>query len=300
MCDHLAKRKEEIKISNYYVYRFIDKGNHIVYVGRTINLAHRFLNHEHLTDDVKKIEYIECATAGDMVWKEIYYINLFANEFTTNSSELYADGVTDLHLDDDWKVYSNRISNYIFDKERIIKNQELLSSPELISKIPLIHILENEKLNYLTKDKCAFSRKWFYDDKNKEDLKQLQKHVVNYFRNICHAKSSECLWTTFDETFSLVAGDGKGFKKGFISLNDENVTDRKYLTFICNLFYPINEKLSINEDNYALSEMLQFIWRSAIRDGKEIWVYIPSIRMRKLLKAWIAQNSFENSQENRE
>ena len=37
--------------------------------------------------------------------------------------------------------------------------------------------------------------------------------------------------------------------------------------------------------------MLQFIWRSAIRDGKEIWVYIPSIRMRNLLKQWIKQNS---------
>ena len=49
--------------------------------------------------------------------------------------------------------------------------------------------------------------------------------------------------------------------------------------------------ISVNEDGYALSEMLQFIWRSAIRDGKEIWVYIPSIRMRTLLKEWIDQNS---------
>lgn len=281
----------EIEISNYYVYRFIDQNNHIVYVGRTINLVRRFLNHEHLTNNIKKIEYIECATAGDMAWKEIYYINLFANEFTTNSSELYTGGVTDLHLNDIWQTYSNKISNYIFDEERIIKNQELLSNPELISKIPSIHILENEKLNYLCKDKYTFSRKWFYDDKNKKDLIQLQKHVVNYFHNICHAKSSECLWTTFDETFSLVVGKEKGFKKGFISLNDENVTDRKYLAFICNLFYPTNERFFINEDNYALSEMLQFIWRSAIRDGKEIWVYVPSVRMRNLLKQWIEQNS---------
>ena len=37
--------------------------------------------------------------------------------------------------------------------------------------------------------------------------------------------------------------------------------------------------------------MLQFIWRSAIRNGEEIWVYIPSIRMRNLLKQWIEENS---------
>ena len=39
-----------------------------------------------------------------------------------------------------------------------------------------------------------------------------------------------------------------------------------------------------------MSEMLQFLWRSAIREGKEINVYIPSIRMRKLLEQWIKDN----------
>ncbi len=45
--------------------------------------------------------------------------------------------------------------------------------------------------------------------------------------------------------------------------------------------------MSIQEDTYALSEMLQFIFRSAIRDGKEIELYIPSFRMRQMLKEWI-------------
>lgn len=41
------------------------------------------------------------------------------------------------------------------------------------------------------------------------------------------------------------------------------------------------------EDDYALSEMIQWVWRSAIRDGKEIWVYIPSRRMRELFQNWL-------------
>ena len=52
--------------------------------------------------------------------------------------------------------------------------------------------------------------------------------------------------------------------------------------------------ISVDEDGFALSEMLQFIWRSAIREGKDIWVYIPSIRMRNLLKQWIRNNSTTN------
>ena len=49
--------------------------------------------------------------------------------------------------------------------------------------------------------------------------------------------------------------------------------------------------IAVDEDGYALSEMLQFIWRSAIRDGKEIWIYVPSIRMRGLLERWIDEKS---------
>jgi hypothetical protein len=44
-----------------------------------------------------------------------------------------------------------------------------------------------------------------------------------------------------------------------------------------------------DEDKYALSIMIQWLWRSAIRDGREISVYIPSKRMRTLLKEWISQ-----------
>lgn len=41
-----------------------------------------------------------------------------------------------------------------------------------------------------------------------------------------------------------------------------------------------------DQDGYALSVMVQWLWRSAIREGKDIEVYIPSERMRDLLIAW--------------
>ena len=56
----------------------------------------------------------------------------------------------------------------------------------------------------------------------------------------------------------------------------------------------LKHDVDVNEDGFALSEMLQFIWRSAIRKGEEIYVYIPSVRMRNLLKQWINENSLEN------
>ena len=56
------------------------------------------------------------------------------------------------------------------------------------------------------------------------------------------------------------------------------------------IFYE-NNGVDVNEDAYALSIMVQWIWRSAIRDGNEIWLYVPSKRMRDLLTNWMEEVS---------
>jgi hypothetical protein len=55
-----------------------------------------------------------------------------------------------------------------------------------------------------------------------------------------------------------------------------------------------NSKRVFDQDMWALSEMLQMLFRSAIRGDKEkgddsrhIKLYIPSQRMRNLLESWL-------------
>jgi hypothetical protein len=45
--------------------------------------------------------------------------------------------------------------------------------------------------------------------------------------------------------------------------------------------------IAVNDDVYALSEMIQWIWRSGIRQGDPITVFVPSDRMRRLLRLWL-------------
>ncbi len=45
--------------------------------------------------------------------------------------------------------------------------------------------------------------------------------------------------------------------------------------------------IHVDEDSFSLSSLLQWLWRSQIRDGKPINVYIPSTRMRELLIGWL-------------
>jgi hypothetical protein len=143
------------------------------------------------------------------------------------------------------------------------------------------------------------SKSWYERNKKNVSIKILKNNMLNFFKNIRGGKSSDNIWTTFKDYHSCLIG--KGYTKGFLPLNSRATNEYRDRTSVA---YPVNRYLNpfvknffttnnieVDEDGYALSEMLQFIWRSAIRQGKEIWVYIPSVRMRNLLKKWIEENS---------
>jgi len=90
----------------------------------------------------------------------------------------------------------------------------------------------------------------------------------------------------------------KGYKGDFVPLNKiatNEYRDRTKLAYLVNIYMnPYIKNFfsayveKVDEDAYALSILLQWIWRSAIRDGKEINLYLPSKRMRRLLNEWLA------------
>lgn len=176
---------------------------------------------------------------------------------------------------------------------------------EVVNKAPtvdyrqLIHICEKEKLNRIGGNKTDLSKAWYSRNRNNPLMVQLKNNTSNFFKHLCGSKSSDCIWTTFKTCRRDL--QGKGYTKGFLSCNmraTNEYGDRNCVAYLMNRYmnpcvknFFLQHGVSIDEDGYALSEMLQFIWRSAIRNGKEIWVYIPSIRMRTLLKQWIEDNS---------
>lgn len=165
----------------------------------------------------------------------------------------------------------------------------------------LIHFCDNEKMLQIGDTETALSKTWYDRNKDSIAMKTLKNNVSNFFRNICKGKTTDNIWTTFKDYETKLRG--KGYSKGFLALNCRATNDYRTRT---NVAYTVNRYLNpyvkqfftsnnidIDEDGYAMSEMLQFLWRSAIREGKEINVYIPSIRMRRLLEQWIKDNPLE-------
>lgn len=172
-------------------------------------------------------------------------------------------------------------------------------TPEYVVDLKdMLHILDNERLNDVGDDYHALSMSWF--KRNKNGVEQLRKNVYNCFNNVWRdSPADKRLWGTYAGEYGAMRG--KGYTRSFLTFNAKATNaykDKRCLVYIANLFMNVNEKkfyhmhgIEVDEDSYALSVMIQWIWRSAIRDGKEVYLYIPSKRMRNLLINWIEETS---------
>ena len=159
----------------------------------------------------------------------------------------------------------------------------------------LINIYEGDDLNLIGSHRNSLTSKFKRDTIK---CKELGNNIYNYFRNKIGVASNELLWTTFKEAVKHVKG--KGFTKGFVVHNQKatnKYASKTALAYGLNLHMPVPVKryletrgVEVNEDVWSLNEMLQWIFRSAIRNDKPIHIYVPNVRMRGLLTEWIKEH----------
>lgn len=157
-----------------------------------------------------------------------------------------------------------------------------------------LRILESSKLNDVGDNYYALSKSWY--EKNDKGVLQLKRNISNYYNNIWRdVPANRKMWGSYKGGMNKVKG--KGYTKAFVTFNikaTNEFKERDCLVYVANLFMNVNEKkfynlhgIEVDDDVYALSIMVQWIWRSAIRDGATVNLYIPSRRMRTLLNNWI-------------
>jgi len=160
----------------------------------------------------------------------------------------------------------------------------------------LVNIYEGD-LNSIGEKRTALSytqyEKW---RKQSSPLQaKLKNNLYNYFRNVRKASSKEILWTCPKDSREKLKG--KGYAGSYLSFNARATNKYRFrntLAYCNNLFVQPQIKsffrkngIEINEEEYALASLLQWLWRSAIREGKPVNIYIPSSRMRGLLKDYL-------------
>lgn len=160
-----------------------------------------------------------------------------------------------------------------------------------------IHVLDSERLNAIGDGRTSLSYSWYNKEVYKKDseLTKLQRHISNLFKNVYKAKAKDSLWTCFKSFEGALSG--KGYASSFIPYNlraSNEYASRKYLAYCVNNFprpwetkYYHEHGAEVDADMYALSILVQWVFRSAIRNNEEIWVYIPSARMRYIFCQWV-------------
>lgn len=189
--------------------------------------------------------------------------------------------------------------NYMYVAGNSLSTYHIVSEPQANSPKynygELINIVENPKLNRIGDINNSLSKTWYIKHAGDSLIKQLKNNTTNFFINITKSKKDDLIWTTFKDSEKEIKGNG--YARRFVSCNARATNEyrnthnvaylvNRYFNPVLKQFF-LSKGIEIHEDKYALSEMLQFIWRSAIRQGEPITVYIPSRRMRELLQDWI-------------
>lgn len=167
--------------------------------------------------------------------------------------------------------------------------------PDMSAIQNLIHLYSEPDLNDERQKQNVLSSTWCKN--HKPQLKSIKDNIYNYFHNKMKAKSGQIMWSCFTKHRDSLKGGGYGSKECFVEYNCRGTNKHKaknilvyavnvYPHTVVNRFFGIHG-FEIDADAYALSMMVQWIWRSAIRDGRDIWIYVPSRRMRDILISWL-------------
>lgn len=185
---------------------------------------------------------------------------------------------------------------------------------------PLITINQDRKMNKVGDygvdangnkhmQKFTLTSNHFKKERNKkkdnynETNNKLYNHLYNMWQQREKISPERRLWTCFsDDKLAISKGKGKTnrFSSKWIAFNTRATNDymqADHLAFLVNVFIDSNfikassvDGIKLSQDHYATSILVQWLFRSAIRNNQPIDLYIPSERMRNLLQSWLDGN----------
>lgn len=181
--------------------------------------------------------------------------------------------------------------------------------PPPLNLFDLIDIVKKPKMNLPFRGRYALSKNWYArKSENDPEIKQLKRCLNTFFTSMTCSDSAHRIWTSFKTDKKKITGAQGRFASSFLPMNIRATNEYREATavaYLVNRFCDPNiskffsaRGITIDNDQFALSEMIQFIWRSAIRDNKPITLYIPSERMRNLLIDWMNSISQEGDTAN--
>lgn len=168
----------------------------------------------------------------------------------------------------------------------------------------LIQVYEGtgpKSLNWIgeptAKSKNPLTTNWWEKELTHEKAKALHTLCGSFFKR--HRQpgttAEHNMWTVLGSVRELVAGDGSSCENWVASTTRATnlYIHKANIAFMANPYplVPVDAYFKglgkpIDTDKFSLSVLLQWAWRSRLREGKPVSAYIPSSRMRELFSRW--------------
>lgn len=207
--------------------------------------------------------------------------------------------------------FEGSMLEWFFKAKGIQYQVERLAPPKGVKYGDLINIIEDERLNAIGEPHNALSAtqtKGLTAGQVKQlrsNLNYLRKNAWAFDRTNQSTKGQvgylgvkSRMFTCINSAKDKLAVDG--FKTAHVVFNIRGSNAYRHVencAYFCNVYlHPEHEKyfndlgVSVDEETYALNSLLQWLFRSRLRDKQSINVYIPSKRMRDLLMEWCLEN----------
>ena len=256
-----------------------------------------------LNEEYKGKEFLEVKKKART--EDIYYngeglISLFKSDIFNAFQDVYV--LTYLFAGSDMRMYFD-FNKLNYTTRHIVNGELSQTKPDNLTEKNRIKTLINlydgprYQIGSNRYNTYHLSKSWYFQQKHFAAQETLFRNTYNYLYNDLHAKSNETMYTVFKQIYDKNPNMIPSYKKSFVECNaiaTNMYRDRLHLAYLVNMFKsPETDKffsqhgVTCNEDEYARSSMLQWIWRSAIRDNRPITLFIPSQRMRNIFISWL-------------
>ena len=172
----------------------------------------------------------------------------------------------------------------------------------------LIEICDNRSTKKIKSNKSiTLSSTWYSEGGSIEDIETIRQTLYHLYRK--YGKTNLMFTCRKDNANKVKKGTRSTPNKRSIAHTDMNVDDtflycsakatnnyahKNVLVHVYNRYcnIPVKSYLQdygspVDDDSIALSEMVQWIWRSAIREDKPIKIYYLNSRMENLINNWL-------------
>lgn len=189
----------------------------------------------------------------------------------------------------------SEMSVYLKKKDIDYSIQKLSGAKTAKDVAHLIDVLEDSKLNSVGTTSKLSSSSFGHKDKKEVLCETMRRNLQNVFTNKWKAKADDRLWTCFVSNKKVIGGEK--YLNQFLPYNYKATNaymDVHHVAFLIDVHTnpniveasEINSNALMDQELYAVSSLIQFVFRSAVRKGEPIKLYLPSLRMRELLQRW--------------